>query len=457
MPINEEMLRSATTPAQDRALPVVNRDALTGLADRGALEHALAAAIDSARARNTGVVLIYIDLDDFKLVNDGLGHAAGDDLLRQVADRLAGVTQPGDALARQGGDEFLMLIEPVPGNRSAAESAATAAAQRIAAAFDAPFRIGDAEFQIRASVGASLFPFDADDAETLRQHADAAMYDAKAAGEGMAFYTPSPHQPLERLALAARIRHGLEIGHFDIHYQPIYQLEDRAPVGVEALARWNDPESGPIPPDQFIPVAEKTGMIDRLGDWVLARMCAQAVEWAERGLYPHFGINVSPRQLRRSGFAQGFADQLERHGIEPHRVVVELTESAWTVEAARTLPVLAELRSRGIALALDDFGAGYSSLTRLRELPVDVIKVDRAFMRGIPDEPEAVAVVAAIMQLAAACGCDVVVEGVEEQAQIDYLAAQGCRRAQGYGLERPAAAGAVTALLERTLSPTRRG
>ena len=433
------------------------RDALTGLADRSALEQRLSGALDEARARGTGVVLVYVDLDDFKLVNDGLGHAAGDDLLRQVAGRLSGVTRPGDFLARQGGDEFLLLIQPVPGDRVAAEAAATAVGDRIAVAFDEPFQVGDAEFQIRASVGASLFPFDADDGETLRQHADAAMYDAKAAGGGLAFYTPSAQQPLERLALAARIRRGLELGHFALHYQPIYRLDDLVPVGVEALARWNDPDTGSIPPDEFIPVAEKTGMIDRLGDWVLGELCSQAVAWAERGLYPNFGINVSPRQLRRSGFADRFAAQLAAHDIAPHRVVVELTETAWTVEASRNLPVLAQLRSHGIALALDDFGAGYSSLARLRELPVDVIKVDRAFLNGIPDEPQAVAVVDAILQLADACGCDVVAEGVEEQGQLDYLTGQSCRLAQGFGLARPGPAAAITELLERSLSSERRG
>ena len=451
------MRRSATMPAGPLDLPAANRDALTGLADRGALARRLTAALDEAQVHGTSMVLLYVDLDDFKLVNDGLGHAAGDELLRQVADRLTGVTRPGDALARQGGDEFLLLIDPVPGDRQAAEAVATAAGERIAAAFDSPFAIGDAEFQIRASVGASLFPFDAGDAETLRQHADAAMYDAKSGGGGLAFYTPSPHQPLERLAMAARIRQGLERGHFSLHYQPVYRLDDLQPIGVEALARWTEPGHGPIPPDQFIPVAEKTGLIDRLGDWVLAEMCAQAVAWGEQGLYPHFGINVSPRQLRRSGFAERFAAQLDSHGIAPHRVVVELTESAWTVEASRTLPVLADLRERGIALALDDFGAGYSSLARLRELPVDVIKVDRAFMRGIPDEPQALAVVAAIMQLAEACGCDVVAEGVEEQSQVDYLTAQSCKLAQGFGLARPAPAAAITELLQRSLSSARRG
>jgi EAL domain-containing protein (putative c-di-GMP-specific phosphodiesterase class I) len=229
-------------------------------------------------------------------------------------------------------------------------------------------------------------------------------------------------------------------------------------MGVESLVRWRDPlrGGGLVPPGEFIPVAERTGVIDALGDWVLREVCGQARSWADAGMYPNVGFNVSPRQLRRRDVARRFADVVNAHGIEPGRFVLEITESAWSLEASRLLPVLGELRAAGFALAIDDFGAGYSSLWRLRELPVQIIKVDRAFLAGVPGEPQATAVYSAILQLADACGCDVVAEGVEEPEHADFLTASGCRIAQGYHFSRPVPASDVTALLEASIAPERR-
>ena len=227
---------------------------------------------------------------------------------------------------------------------------------------------------------------------TLLAHADAAMYEAKSEGGGVTVYGADTADPLERLALAARLRRAIERGELELHYQPVCRARDGGVLGIEALVRWRDPERGLIPPVEFIPVAERAGVIDALGAWVLEAMCVQGAEWRDRGLHPNIGVNVSPRQLRRPGFAAWAADMVRRHEIDLSRFVFELTESAWSLEASRMLPVLREMRAQGLTLAIDDFGAGYSSLWRLRELPVQVIKVDRAFLVDVPSDPQACAV-----------------------------------------------------------------
>jgi diguanylate cyclase (GGDEF)-like protein len=428
-------------------------DPLTGLANRAALEQALGLAVEQARAAGTGVALAYADLNEFKRVNDSLGHEIGDELLRQVAERLRGAVRPQDLVARQGGDEFLILIRDLP---LSAREGAELVGQRIADALHAPFTLGAAELLVDAAVGLSLFPDDADSPAALRKHADAAMYEAKAAGGGVHLYGEGTADPLERLALAARLRGGIERGELVLHHQPIVRLADGGVMGVESLVRWNDGARGLVPPGEFIPVAERTGVIDPLGDWVLREVCRQAQEWAASGLKPNVGFNVSPRQLRRPGLARRFAEMARAHGIEPGRFVLELTESAWSLEASRLLPVLSELRAAGFALAIDDFGAGYSSLWRLRTLPVQIIKVDRAFLQGVPCDREANEVYAAILQLADACGCDVVAEGVEEAAHARFLAASGCRIAQGFHWSRPLPAEQMTAMLNASITPERR-
>lgn len=430
-------------------------DSLTGLPNRAQLRERLAEALSWAAHSGEAVALLYVDLNDFKLVNDSLGHAAGDELLRVVARRLAAVVGRRDTIARQGGDEFLLLLAGLP--TEGARERAELSAEAVAAALEQPFTIGEAVFQIGASVGIALYPEQAGDAETLHMHADAAMYRAKESGGGAAVYEPTATDPLAKLSLAARLRQALARDEFELHYQPIFSLLPEPAIrGVEALVRWRDPERGLVPPLDFIPVAEHTGVIDAIGAWVLNETCRQAREWQDEGLVPNFGINVSPRELRQPDFHTRMVGTIATYGLDPSRFVVELTESAWMLEASRALDMLQAISDAGPLLALDDFGAGYSSLARLRALPAHIIKIDRAFLDGLPDDPEACAIVAAIFQLAAACGCDVVAEGIETADQLQFLTERGCRLGQGYHLARPTTADEVTELLRDQLMADRR-
>jgi diguanylate cyclase (GGDEF)-like protein len=433
---------------------LAQRDPLTGLATRAALAPDLAAALERAERNGDAVVLAYVDLNEFKRVNDGLGHAVGDELLRQVAARLTAAVRPGDLVARLGGDEFLVVAADQPAKRGRSFQAV---GERLADALADPYTLGALELQVDASVGISVFPDDAPDAASLIKHADSAMYEAKAVGGGVEVYSDGTGDPIERLELAARLRRAIERDELVLHYQPIFRLADRRVMGVEALVRWQDPERGLIPPGEFIPVAERTGVIDVLGDWVLRALCLQAKAWEAKGIVPNFGINVSPRQLRRGDFARRFAGEVAHHGLDPARFVLELVESSWSLEASRLLPVLERLRKYGLALAIDDFGAGYSSLWRLRELPVQVIKVDRSFLVGVPEDAQATEIFVAILRLADACGCDVVAEGVETAEQAAFLTAEGCRLGQGFHLGRPQPASMIESVLAGGIVPERRG
>jgi diguanylate cyclase (GGDEF)-like protein len=442
------------TPSADVAY-LAYHDALTGLPNRRLLGERLDMAIADARPAGRGVALLYLDLNDFKLVNDSLGHASGDELLRMVATRLASTVREGDTLARQGGDEFLLMLANLPA------ASACAIAERVACGIarllESPFTIGEAEFQIGASVGISVFPEHAEDAQALHRQADAAMYRAKEAGGGHAVYERSDADPLARLSLAARMRRALAAHEFELYYQPIFTLLPAPRIrGVEALIRWHDPERGLVAPLDFIPIAEHTGVIDAIGDWVIDEACRQMREWLDLGLTPNLGFNVSPRQLRQPRFHEQLRDTIRRYGLDPSRMVAELTESAWMLEASRALPMLHAIRDSGVALALDDFGAGYSSLARLRSMPVQVIKIDRAFLEGLPEDPQACAIVAAILQLAAACDCDVVAEGIETAGQLDFLIEHGCMLGQGYHLARPAPAAQITPMLRDLIVEERR-
>jgi diguanylate cyclase (GGDEF)-like protein/PAS domain S-box-containing protein len=441
--------------AEDEISRLAYFDPLTGLPNRAQLEAELRRCVTRAGRAGRAVALLLIDLDNFKLVNDSFGHGAGDRLLRRIAGRLRGVEgeQSGDEaadrgrgmLARLGGDEFLILL---PELEDGGEAAARQAAEEVAARLAEPFKVSGAEFHVQSSVGISLFPEDAHAPAELLQHADMAMYQSKSRGRAAStVYAQVAHDPLERLSLPARLRRAIAEDELVLYYQPIVELPHGRIVAMEALLRWNDPDRGLVFPDDFIPAAEEMSLLEPIGDWVVGSLAQQILEWREEGLEPHVSFNVSPRQLHRPDFAGELKARLASLGIDPSWLTMELTESATLREPERIGPILRELDASGLRLAIDDFGAGWSSLSRLRVLPVHSLKIDRSFMRDIPYDPGAGAIVDAVIALSDALGMDTVAEGVETRVQALFLAAQGCRLAQGRHFGDPVPAAELTAAL----------
>jgi diguanylate cyclase (GGDEF)-like protein/PAS domain S-box-containing protein len=405
-------------------------DPVTGLPNRAQLESRLRAAVTRARRRGLAVALLLIDLDNFKLVNDSLGHTAGDRLLRRVGARLRGVGGDDVLLARHGGDEFLLLAGDLPRNEAAA--AARGLADELSTRLAKPFSAAGMEFHVEASIGISLFPDDADGAEELLQHADVAMYQSKGRGRAAwTLYTGVTREPLERLALSTRLRRAVERRELELHYQPIVWTASGRLHSMEALIRWQDPDRGLVMPDEFIPAAEEMGLLEPIGAWVIEALAAQIGEWQAAGIEPLVSFNVSPRELHRPDFASELGERLRVAGVDPALLTMELTETATLREPERIGPLLRDLRALGLRLAIDDFGAGWSSLSRLRLLPVQTLKIDRSFMREIPENPEAGAIVRAVIALSDALGMTTVAEGVELPVQQHFLAAQGCPLSQG--------------------------
>ena len=436
---------TARREAEAQVTFLAYHDRLTGLPNRALLEEQLTRDLTRARRSGASVALLYVDLDNFKLVNDSLGHTAGDEVLRETAIRVSELTRTGDVLARQGGDEFLLLLDcsPTAGGDSDPRAIAQVAGDRIAAALERPFEISGAQFHVGASIGVALFPEHAADPESLFTCADQAMYQAKRAGGGtVAFYEPRASDARARLSLTARLRRAIDGGELRLHFQPIVSVGDGRLEAVEALVRWEDPREGLIPPGAFIPVAEETGLIDGIGAWVVEALCDQAVAWAAEGFRPQLNFNLSPRQLRRTDLVQSIAAPINARGLDPAQFCAELTETALLSDARRQRSLLTELRDAGLAIAIDDFGAGHSSLGRLRDLPVQVLKVDRSFLARVPEDAGSTAIVAAILDLGRALGMTTVVEGVEEPAQLEFLRDRGCL-VQGYLTGRPVPADAL--------------
>jgi diguanylate cyclase (GGDEF)-like protein/PAS domain S-box-containing protein len=409
-------------------------DALTGLPNRAQLEAHLEKVARRARLDGDAVALLYIDLDDFKLINDSLGHAAGDELLKGVAARLTEVTREGDVLARRGADEFLLMLT---GLGSDPVGAAQAVAQKLIDALQEPFTVRDAELWIGATVGISLLPRDAEDADGLLKNADAAMYQAKADGRGRhALYRTGGPDPRVKLGLTTRLRRALGSEQFELHYQPLVDLADMEVVAVEALLRWRE-GARLVPPGEFIPLAEETGLIEPIGEWVINAVCAQAAAWQREGFMPHVAFNLSPRQLLRPDLADTIDAALRTHGVAPGRLTAEITETALMRHAGRAGNVLDALDALGVRLAIDDFGSAYSSLSRLRELPVSILKIDRSFLADVPADPAAAQIVAAVLELARGLGMTAVAEGIEHDAQLEFLRRHACPLGQGFHLGRP--------------------
>jgi diguanylate cyclase (GGDEF)-like protein len=429
-------------------------DPLTGLPTSAVLDAHLALTLAQSRRAGEAVAVVSVDIDDFAAVNEGLGHARADALLREVAMRMAGEVRAGDLLARHAGDEFVLVITRLDATNPG--DAALRAVDRVLAALDVPVGAPGAELALQATAGISLFPRDGEEGGTLRRRAGTALRRAKATDVRRLLYEEGPENELHSRTMAARLRRAVADGELEVHYQPIWSLPDGTVSGVEALVRWRDPERGLVPPDSFIRVAEETGVIHALGSWVMHETCRQAALWMAEGLHPRLGVNLSPHQLARSGVVDDLVEAVQSVGLPPERVILEITESAWSMDDQRTAPALQALRDHGFRLAMDDFGAGHSSLGRLADLPVAVLKIDRALLNGVPERADAVAVLTAAVALAEAVGCDVVAEGIETREQLDQLCALGVPLGQGYLMARPGQAADVTQILREHLEPRRR-
>lgn len=437
-------------------------DALTGLANRALFRDRVAHALATAQrgpTRGAGVAVLFLDLDHFKHVNDAHGHAAGDTLLVQVAERLLTATRGCDTVARLGGDEFAVLLEHL-----AQGTDADVVAERVLAAMRTPLRVQDREVVVGISVGIASGD-EADSVDALLRNADLALYAAKARGRFRTVnFVPAMHAAaLERSELEADLRLAIDApgaNGFHLVYQPIVDLATEATVGVEALLRWNHPTRGALSPATFIPVAEETGLIVALGRWVIREACAQAAAW-ERACTPSLGglgaafglsINLSARQLQDAAIVSDVESALVEHGIAPRRLVLEITESVMMHDAALTLERLRRLKGLGVRIAIDDFGTGYSSLAYLRQFPVDVLKIDKTFVDGVGHGADETVITTAIVSLGTALALRVVAEGIEDRQQLARLRALGCDRGQGYLFARPLAPDAVLDLfLEATV------
>jgi len=418
-------------------------DSLTSLPNRAAFQEKLDAAISRCPAQSCSVGVLFVDLDNFKLINDSFGHAAGDELLCAIAGRLQGATRAGDIVARQAGDEFLMLvadIKPpdVPEDPEYARKAAEVVAKKIRQTLRAPFIVAGVEIFVSASIGVSLYPDDAADSETLLKHADAAMYRAKDAGRDChALYAVDKDDALAQLSMAGRLRTAIERGNnLVLHYQPLVELRDGAIVGAEALIRWQDGERL-VPPADFLPLAERTGLMGPLSDWVIGEACRQATAWRDRRLDLYVSINLPPSFWQPTAMRHVLST-IESFGLNPNRLMIEITEAAMMIESRANMePVLAELHERGLRLAIDDFGSGHSSLSRLNQMRVSTLKIDRSFVQDLPDDANAAVLVSSIIQLARNLGLDPLAEGIETEEQREFFLAHGCELGQGFHFSRP--------------------
>jgi diguanylate cyclase (GGDEF)-like protein/PAS domain S-box-containing protein len=422
-------------------------DSLTGLANRALFADRVSHALDRGVRRRNLFAVLFVDLDDFKTVNDSLGHAAGDELLVEVSRRFESCLRPEDTCARLGGDEFAVMIESI-----ADPEAAIVVARRILGAIREPSWVMGSEVTVSASVGIA-FGSGAQTANEVLRSADLAMYRAKADGKSSyAVYEPSMHElVLERLALKADLQRSVVAEEFEIHYQPIVALQAGAIVGVEALVRWRHPERGLVYPDDFIPLAEETGLILPLGRFVMHGACREVRRWRSLG-YGHLGIsvNISAKQLASPTLPAEVTAALGESSLEPSALTLEITESM-LLDSQAVIARLEDLKQLGVQIAIDDFGTGYSSLNYLRRFPVDTLKLAKPFVEGVGSSPEQERLASAILRLGATLGLDTVAEGIEEYRQVERLRRLRCRYGQGHYFSPPVPADQIDDVLERPL------
>jgi diguanylate cyclase (GGDEF)-like protein/PAS domain S-box-containing protein len=434
---NEELVESARLARMmtQQMTHLAEHDALTGLPNRLLLNDRVGQAIALAQRHMYRVAVLFLDLDGFKHINDSLGHAIGDKLLQSIATHLTDCIRAPDTVSRYAGDEFVVLLPEL----RQPEDAAIAARRLLQAAAEGHF-IGGHDLHVTTSIGVSIYPDDGLDAETLIKNADTAMYQAKENGhQSYQFFRPAMNvRAVERQSIEEHLRRALERQEFTLYYQPKINLSTAAITGVEALIRWTHPTRGSVPPVQFIPVAEDSGLILPIGAWVLREACAQARAWVDAGLpFISLAVNVSVMQFRNENFLEDTFEILDQAGLGPRYLELELTESALMKRADLTVPILSTLRESGVQVAVDDFGTGYSSLSYLRKFPLDALKIDQSFVRQITTIPDETTIVRAIISMGRSLNLRVIAEGVETSDQLDFLKIHQCDEAQGYYFSPP--------------------
>jgi diguanylate cyclase (GGDEF)-like protein/PAS domain S-box-containing protein len=426
--------------AEEQVVFRAYHDELTGLPSQAMFDELLDLSVSRADRHDGAVAVLCVDIDDFRLVNDSLGHDAGDGILRLVAERLREATRETDLVARRGGDRFLMLLADLDRGETgeAAAIRAEAVAQRIRDSLDAPFDVGGTELYVRASVGISLFPQDAEDAASLQRNAEAAMFEAKKSGStGYVVSARGAFDSAAKLQFVTRLRKAVDSQRWMLHYQPVVELETGRMAGVEALIRWVEPDGTIVPPNEFIPLAEELGLIEVIGDWVVRELVFQYQAWRELDIDLEVGFNLSPRQFWQPDLAERIVAQIHGADVDPARVMVEVTESSAMMDPDRAQVILDGLHDAGLSIAIDDFGTGYSSLSRLRTMPVKVLKIDRTFVSNVHEDPQSASIVSAFLELARGLGMTTLAEGIETPEELAFLRQRGCQLGQGFLFSRP--------------------